>query len=305
MKFSTRGIYRLGALVSLLLVLTGCASSGSSSDSRPYEPFRSKLALEDRIIVARVFAPVSEIDPGENTTLVTAPFLGTSPLELSDTNKLSPMLQLARRVSTLASVRHNGDKSKDLFSYANGRVRGLRITHRLLYRSWDDLYSEFPLVDKQHLVQYAHATEKGVSLAKWSVEYYFDVSKDGSAYRIILTGAHFIDHRKPESNDQDSDHAKPVDDYGAFFGAVTYRYPARAKANLVTMSILFKLFQNADGFIFTGGEQSSGWLPLQPGTRGPYNLYLSVVHATNFLTLLDETGGFDGFIRWLIGIRKS
>jgi len=304
MKIVDQHLWRAGTLFLLYLALTGCSSVQSRNDGKPYVPFHSASAIEDRIIVARVFAPVSDIEPGDNTTLVTAPFLGTSPLELPDSDKISPILQLARRVSTLASIRNNGSGSKDLFSRSGGRVRGLRVTHRLLYRSWQDVYADFPLVEKAKLRSYSTQSSKGIALAKWSVEYFFDVSTDGKAYRIILTGAHFIEHRKPEEPDDEFGEEKPLDGSAAFFGAVTYRYPDSVRAKVMTVSVVFKLFQQEDRFVYTGGEQSSGWLPLQPGKRGPYNLYLSMVHATNFRTLLDEAGGFEGFLRWLLGVSR-
>ena len=303
------GENRIRILVVLLLyaVVTGCASAGSGGNGKPYVEFHSNSAIEDRVIVARVFAPVADIEPGPNTVLVAAPFLGTSPLEIPEATKLSPMLQLARRVNTLSSVRHNGLSPKDLFSRSGGRVRGMRITRRLLYKNWNDVHADFPLVSRGQLRRYANESAAGIALAKWSVEYFFDVSPDRKAYRIILTGAHFIDHQKPsESRDEEDivERAKPISDYGAFFGAVTYRYPNQERESLASMSIVYKLFQHGDQFVYTGGEQSSGWLPLQPANRGPYNLYISLVHASNFRSLIESAGGFEGFLRWLLGARK-
>lgn len=296
---------RLSILVVLLLfaLLSGCASVGTGGNGKQFVEFHSTSAIEDRVIVARVFVPVTDIEPGPNTTLVSAPLLGRSPLELSETTKLTPMLQLARRVNTLSSVRHNGLNSKDLFSHSGDRIRGLRITRRLVYKNWDDLYSDFPMVSKAQLGRYANQTSSGVALAKWSVEYFFDVSPDRKAYRIILTGSHFIDHQKPPRQDEENESgpAKPYNDSSAYFGTVTYRYPNHEKQKLTSMSIVYQLFQSADQLVYTGGEQSSGWLPLQPEKYGPYNLYISIVHASDFRSLLESSGGFEGILRWLLG----
>jgi len=305
MIFVGKNIVRNFIVLLSFAVVSGCASVGSGGNGKPYAAFHSDSALEDRVIVARVFAPAEDIEPGPNTILVTAPFLGTSPLEIPETTKLSSMLQVARRINVLSSVRHNGLNSKDLFSRTGNRVRGLRITRRLLYKNWNDVYADFPLVSKEQLRRYSNESAAGISLAKWNVEYFFDVSPDRKAYRVILTGAHFIDHQKPPEPKADDDgHAKPLNDSEAFFGAVTYRYPDFERQNLASMSIVYKLFQHGDQFVYTGGEQSSGWLPLQPVNRGPYNLYITMVHASDFRSLLESAGGFEGFLRWLLGVRK-
>ncbi|MDX5151645.1 MAG: hypothetical protein R3188_04135, partial [Acidiferrobacterales bacterium] len=314
-------------LVVLLLyaIVSGCASTGSRDDhGKKFAAFHSDTAIEDRVIAARVTASAEDIEPGPNTNLVAAPFLGASPLEIPESTKVLPMLQLAKSVKVLSSVRHNGLSSKDLFSRSGDRIPGLRITRRLLYKNWGDVYADFPFVSKEQLHRYANESATGIALAKWSVEYFFDVSPDRKAYRVIMTGSHFIEHRKPPRSEQESaDYGKPprfhrkptrsgekghngkaksYNDSGAFFSAVTYRYPNHDRENVVSMSIVYKLFQHEDQFVYTGGEQSSGWLPLQQAKDKPYNLYISIVHARNFQSLIESKGGMQGFLLWLLGV---
>lgn len=314
-------------LVVLLLyaIVSGCASVASRGNGKKFVAFHSDTAIEDRVIAARVTASAEDIEPEPNSVLVEAPFLGASPLEIPESTKVLPMLQLAKRVDVLSSVRHNGLSSNDLFSRSGDRTPGLRITRRLLYKNWDDVYTDFPLVSKEQLHRYANESAAGIALAKWSVEYFFDVSPDRKAYRVIMTGSHFIEHRIPSRSEQESlgshgkpprshrkpprsgeeghnNKAKPYNDFGAFFGAVTYRYPKHDRENVVSMSIVYKLFQHENQFVYTGGEQSSGWLPLQQTKDKPYNLYISIVHASNFQSLIESKGGMQGFLLWLLGV---
>ena len=312
-------------LVVLLLYVfvSGCASIESRDNGKKFVTFHSDNAIEDRVIAARVTASAEDIEPGPNTNLVDAPFFGASPLEIPESTKVLPMLQLAKSVNVLSSVRHNGLSSKDLFSRSGDRIPGLRITRRLIYKNWDDVYADFPLVSKEQLHRYANESAAGIALAKWSVEYFFDVSPDRKAYRVIMTGSHFIEHRKPPRSQQEApgsygkpprSHRKPsrsgdegqntktFNDLGAFFGSITYRYPNHERENVVSMSIVYKLFQHEDQFVYTGGEQSSGWLPLQQAKDKPYNLYISIVHARNFQSLIESKGGMQGFLLWLLGV---
>jgi hypothetical protein len=319
-----RNLSLLTVLLSFALV-SGCASLGIGGKGKAFSDFHSTSAIEDSVIVAKVYAPAADIVPGPNTSLVDAPYLGTSPMDIPEATKLSAMLQFAKRVKALSTVRHNGLSPSDLFSRSGDRVRGLRITRRLLYKNWDDVYADFPLVSKEQLRRYSNESAAGIALAKWSVEYFFDVSPDRQAYRVILSGSHFIDHRGPTRSQQKSPgtHGKPPrfylkhpksddeeqkgmtkanNDFGAFFGTITYRYPNHDRENVVSMSIVYKLFQHGTQFVYTGGEQSSGWLPLQPANHGPYDLYISIVHASNFQSLIEDDGGFKAFVVWLLGV---
>jgi len=319
---------RILVVLLLYVIVTGCASIGSSGNGKPFAEFHSTSAIEDRVVVSRVTAPVADIEPGPNTVLVDAPFMGASPVEIPEATKLSSMLQLAKRVKALSTVRHNGISPSDLFSRSGDRIPGLRITRRLLYKNWKDVYTDFPLVSKANLRRYSSETSAGISLAKWSVEYFFDVSPDRKAYRVILTGTHFIDHRRPlraqqkppkphgkppgshrdrpKSGDEEQNRVtKSHNDFGAFFGTITYRYPNPERETVVSMSIVYKLFQQEDRFVYTGGKQSSGWLPLQQANHGPYNLYISIVHASDFQSLLESKTGFKGFLAWLLGIASA
>ena len=320
----------LSAIVVLLLfaLVSGCTSLGIGGKSKPFAEFHSNSAIEDQVIVAKVYAPAADIEPGPNTSLVDAPYLGASPLEIPGATKLSSMLQFTKRIKALSTIRHNGLDPRDLFSRSGDRIRGLRITRRLVYKNWNDVYSDFPLVSKEQLRRYSNESAAGIALAKWSVEYFFDVSPDRQAYRVILTGSHYIEHRKPPRTKQKStrtygkppryyrkhpesgDEAqnkmtKAYNDSRAFFGTITYRYPNHDRENVVSMSIVYKLFQHGDKFVYTGGTQSSGWLPLQQAKHGPYNLYISIVHASDFQSLLESKEGFKGFLAWLLGVGSA
>lgn len=312
----------LSAIVVLLLfaLVSGCTSLGIGGKSKPFAEFHSNSAIEDQVIVAKVYAPAADIEPGPNTSLVDAPYLGTSPLEIPGTTKLSSMLQFTKRIKALSTIRHNGLNPRDLFSRSGDQIRGLRITRRLVYKNWNDVYSDFPLVSKEQLLRYSNESAAGIALAKWSVEYFFDVSPDHQAYRVILSGSHYIEHRKPSGTKQKSPrtHGKPpryhrkpkkvtkaYNDSRAFFGTITYRYPNHDRENVVSMSIVYKLFQHGDKFVYTGGKQSSGWLPLQQAKHGPYNLYISIVHASDFQALLESKEGFKGFLAWLLGVGSA
>jgi len=317
----------LPVLVVLLLFasVSGCASVGSGGGGKDFADFHSTSAIEDRVTVAKVYIPAADIDPGSNTTLGNASILGVSPLEIPEATKLSPMLQLAKSVKVISTVRHNGLSPADLFSRSGDRIQGLRISRRLLYKNWNDVYADFPLVSREQLHRYSNESAAGIALVKWSVEYFFDVSPDRQAYRVILAGSHYIDHRKTKKAQQQSRGAtgkpprssrkrpnsgteglngatKQFSDFGAFFGTITYRYPNHDRENVVSMSIVYKLFQHGSQFVYTGGQQASGWLPLQKENHGPYNLYISMVQASNLQSIIESKGGLKGFLLWLLGV---
>jgi hypothetical protein len=307
-------IFRYGSLLLLFAGLSACATSGMVIKSKSYKAFRSKTAIEDRITVTRVSAPAADMVLEADTILESSPVLGVSPLEMPNTVKISPMLQLFKRVKTLASVRHNGLTPADLFVPRNARLKGMKISRRLVYKNWKDLYADFKFVPHDRLRLYANETDAGIALIKWSTMYYFDLAPDHKAYRVILASAHFIEHRRPEVDKSESrgprgskhthksPQKKPINDFKSFFGAVTYRYPNNGHGDLSSMSVVFKLFQGGRQEVYTGGNQTSGWLPLQSTDKVPYNLYFTLVHASNVRSLLDRAGGFNGLILRFLGL---
>jgi len=301
------GIFRYGLLLLLFVGLSACATSGTVGQSKPYKEFRSETAIEDRITATRVSVPVAELGLEADTILKTTPVLGITPLELPNTDKISPMLQLAKRVSILASVRHNGLTPTELFVPGKVRLKGMKISRRLVYKSWEDLYADFRYVPHENLRKYATETDAGIALEKWSMTYYFDPAPGRRAYRIILAGAHFIEHRKPmeDKSANESSQQKTANGLDSFFGAITYRYPNNNRGDLSSTSVIFKLFQDGQQEVYTGGDQMSGWLPLQPDEKAPYNLYFTLVHASNVSSLLDSAGGFNGLILWLVGLPRA
>jgi len=301
------GIFRYGSLLLLFAGLSACATSGAVSQTKPYKEFRSDTAIEDRISATRVSVPVADMVLETDTILKITPVLGITPLELPNTDKISPMLQLAKRVSILASVRHNGLTPTELFAPRKAQLKGMKISRRLVYKNWEDLYADFRYVPREKLRQYATETDAGIALIKWSMTYYFDPAPDRRAYRVILARAHFIEHRKPmeDKNADESSKKKITNDFDSFFGAITYRYPNNNRGDLSSTSVIFKLFQDGQQEVYSGGDQMSGWLPLQPDEKVPYNLYFSLVHASNVSSLLDSAGGFNGLLLWLLGVPRA
>ena len=307
-------IFRYGSLLLLFAGLSACATSSTIGQSKSYSAFQSKTAIEDRVTVAQVSAPAAEMVLETDTILKSTPVLGVSPIELPNVDKISSMLQLAKRISTLSSVRHNGLTPAELFVPRKARLEGMKISRRLVYKNWEDLYADFQFVPHERLRQYATVTDAGIALIKWSMTYYFDLAPDHRAYRVILAGAHFIEHRRQKA--EKSEHRGPrggkrtnespqkisINDFDSFFGAVTYRYPNSSQGGLSSMSVVFKLFQGGQQEVYTGGNQTSGWLPLQPNEKTPYNLYFTFVHASNVRSLLESAGGFDGLILRLLGL---
>lgn len=302
-----KNLRRYGLLLPALALLSACVTGSSTGEGSRYQKFKSRLATGDRVIIEPVSIPADRVAPGANSVLVSSPLLGTSPLEIPETDKISPIVQLAKRVETIASVRHNGVSPSKLFARNNGKLNGIRISRRLLYRNRGDLAAEFPGVAPDLLKQYSTRSGSEIELRKWTVVYFFDLSPDGKSYRIILGSADFIDHNGAKTNTSEDDFGqkKPENAFAPFFGAVTYRFPNTSNGKLNSTSVVFKLFQEGHQHVYTGNSQSSGWLPLQQDFKGgSYNLYFTLVHASNFRSFLESSGGFEGLLPWLLGAKS-
>ncbi len=283
-------------LMLVIMLISACASNGTSAIGTQYDKFLSKNAEKNVISIDAIEIDRARLTLTKNTTLKSTPILGTSPFEVTQADKISSLVKLARRINTITSIRHDGYGVKKSFSSKRGKVPGFRLKHELEYKDWKDVAKDFPSVPMKLLMQNGREAGSRIIITKWHMEYYFVLSPDKSAYKAVLASAKYLDHSKNQEEGSESDRS-------AFFTTLTYRYPVNTTGSLISTSVVFKLFQTENQRVYVSEQQATGWLPLQKNsTDGSYNLYFTLVHASNIRSLMESFGGVEGLMFRLLGV---